>query len=211
MLINTKLCFPLKSQFEILLPAENEILKLPVKVSRLLKKDNIYEGIGVELLAPSPKYLEFLDKQFRNLSIRGNKTKTFVCSVCKHIAFGQAPANCPFCYSYSPIDNFHDNSGEVNYPTDFQSFIEFKKKHFPLINIMRESASAHDINVRVTVGEIQHETDVDDHIRFIDFYFNDFGVHKNCIARVNLNCRKIVPETSLDFHEMSSGILTVNK
>jgi desulfoferrodoxin-like iron-binding protein len=210
MLINTKLCFPLKSQFEILLPAGDEILKVPVKVSRLLKKDTTYDGIGVELLDPSPKYLEFLDNQLRDFSVKGKKLKTFVCTVCRHIAFEQAPANCPFCHG--PIDNFKDNSGEVNALTDFKSLTEFEKKHFPFVQIARGPASAHDtgqINVHVSVGEIPHEMDADDRITFIDFYFRDLVLNKKCIARVNLNCDLINPEASLSFHDAASGILTV--
>jgi desulfoferrodoxin-like iron-binding protein len=210
MLINTKLCFPLKSTFDILLPAGDEILKVPVKVSRLLKKDNIYNGIGVELLDTSRKYLEFLNTQSRDLNIKGKRTKTFVCSVCGHITFEQAPINCPFCCG--PIDNFSDNSGEVNIPEDFQSLTDFEKKHFPMINIAKADTSTLDarhIHVHVKVGEIQHEMEVDEHIKFIDFYFNDLSLHKKCIARVNLNCHIINPETVLSFHDTTSGILTV--
>jgi len=210
MLINTKLCFPLKSTFEILLPTGDEILKVPVKVSRLLKTDNIYTGIGVELLDAPREYLVFLDAQSGNLNIKRKRTKTFVCFVCGHITFEQAPINCPFCFG--PIDNFSDNSGEVNTPEDFQSLSDFERKHFPTIDIAKADTSTEEtryIQVHVKVGEIQHEMDVDEHIKFIDFYFNDLGLHKKCIARFNLNCHIINPEAVLSFHNTTSGILTV--
>ena len=130
MLINTKVCFPLKSQFDILLPSGEEILKIPVKVSRLLKKDNAYDGIGVELLDPTSEYFDFLDNQSKDFTIDDRKIKTYVCTVCNHITFGQAPIICPFCNG--SIDNFYDNTGEVNTMSDFKSLAEFEKKHFPL-------------------------------------------------------------------------------
>ncbi|RJQ51193.1 MAG: hypothetical protein C4526_10695 [Nitrospiraceae bacterium] len=210
MLINTRVCFPLKSQFEILLPSGEEILKIPVKVKRLLKKGETYDGIGVELLDAPPKYLEFLDNQQKDFRIKEKKTRTFICTVCNHIAFGQAPINCPFCNG--PIDNFDDNSGEVNIMTDFKALAEFEKKHFPVINIKKVSDPAPNgvpVNVHVSVGEIRHRMDVDDHITFIDFYFNDLSLNKKCIARINLNCHIITPEASLYFNDKASGVLTV--
>ncbi|MBI5739656.1 MAG: PilZ domain-containing protein [Nitrospirae bacterium] len=210
MLINTKVCFPLKSQFDILLPSGDDILKIPVKVSRLLKKGNAYDGIGVELLDPSSRYFEFLASQSKNSTINDRKIKTYVCTVCNHIAFGQVPIVCPFCNG--SIDNFYDNTGEVNTLSDFKSLADFEKKHFPVINVARgggpEQAEA-PIDVHVTVGEIQHKMDIDDRITFIDFYFNDLRLNKKCLARVNLNCHIVNPDATIRFHETASGTLTV--
>jgi len=210
MLINTKVCFPLKSQFDILLPSGDEILKIPVKVSRLLKKDSTYDGIGVVLLNPSSRYFEFLDNQLKGSTITDKKIKTYVCTVCNHVAFGQVPIICPFCNG--SIDNFYDNTGEINTLSDFQSLADFEKKHFPLINIARGTNQAQDggqINVHVTIGEIQHKMDIDDRITFIDFYFNDLRLNKKCLARVNLNCHIVNPDATIRFHEAASGTLTV--
>ena len=54
--------FPLYSQFELFLPStNNEVLKLPVKVSRLANKNGICYGMGVELLKDPKDSLEFIN------------------------------------------------------------------------------------------------------------------------------------------------------
>ncbi len=60
MFINTVMCFPIQSRFEISVFFKNEILKIPVKIVRLVKIGNIYKGMGIELLNLPKKYLEFL-------------------------------------------------------------------------------------------------------------------------------------------------------
>ncbi len=61
MFISTKMDFPFDSSFELLIPLNNEILNVPVKVKRIVKTDNFYDGIGVELLNPLPNYLRFVN------------------------------------------------------------------------------------------------------------------------------------------------------
>ena len=62
MLISTRnISFPFESQFEIFVPLHKEVLNIPIKVSRLLKTGDIYNGIGVELINPTQEYLEFVD------------------------------------------------------------------------------------------------------------------------------------------------------
>ncbi len=62
MFINTKLSFPFDSMLEIRIPLKEEILKVPVKVSRIVKTDDFYGAIGVELLNPPQNYLEFVNR-----------------------------------------------------------------------------------------------------------------------------------------------------
>jgi hypothetical protein len=62
MLINSEISFPIHSKFDILIPLKEDVLKVPVKISRLVKTGNIYNGMGVELLDLPKKYLEFLIK-----------------------------------------------------------------------------------------------------------------------------------------------------
>jgi len=59
--IDTTMCLPFDSKLEILIVVEGEILKVPVKVSRIAKTDDYYHGMGVELLDSSPNYLEFIN------------------------------------------------------------------------------------------------------------------------------------------------------
>lgn len=210
MFVNTGTFLPLKTKLEIHLPIGEEILKVPVKVARLSQKDEIYDGIGAELLESPARYLKFVDDQTRIVKPIEKKIKTFSCSVCDHITFDTAPITCPFCSG--SIDNFRDNSGTVNILKNFDTLTEFEKKHFPVIIVSREYGPAHDckhMDVHVKVGAIQHKMDVEDHISFIDFYFDDLQLPKKCIARINLNCNIINPEATLRFRDVNPGTLSI--
>jgi hypothetical protein len=62
MFINTSgMSFPFDSELEILIHLENMMLKVPVKVSRMTKSRDCYDGMGVELLNPPQRYLEFIN------------------------------------------------------------------------------------------------------------------------------------------------------
>lgn len=56
-----KMSFPFDSQFEICITLKEEVLKVCVKVNRITKSSGYYDGIGVELLNPTQKYLELVD------------------------------------------------------------------------------------------------------------------------------------------------------
>jgi hypothetical protein len=63
MLITVKnMCFPCNSQIDICIHLKEEVVKVPVKVRRLIKSTDSYEGIGVELMNPPSNYLEFVDR-----------------------------------------------------------------------------------------------------------------------------------------------------
>lgn len=57
-----KISFPFSSQFEISLPLNQDLLNIPVKVTRITKSKRFYDGIGVELLRPSRNYLRLVRK-----------------------------------------------------------------------------------------------------------------------------------------------------
>lgn len=61
MLLRTQeLYFPLSTQFEVFIHLRDEILEVPVRVARLIKSEDAYNGIGIELIDPPEKYLEFI-------------------------------------------------------------------------------------------------------------------------------------------------------
>ena len=62
MYIKTAISFPLDSIQEILIPLKEEILRLAVKVVRIEKKGNVYDGLGVKLLNTPKDFLKFLIK-----------------------------------------------------------------------------------------------------------------------------------------------------
>ena len=56
-----ELCFPKESEFEIIIPLKEETLYASVKLARSVKSDFDDHGIGVELLNPPKKYLNFVN------------------------------------------------------------------------------------------------------------------------------------------------------
>ncbi len=66
MCIDTDTCLPLKSEFEVRIPFNNEVIEVPVKVRRLIKTEDYYKGIGVELLNSHREYQEFVSSLMWN-------------------------------------------------------------------------------------------------------------------------------------------------
>ena len=61
MYIKTLISWPLDSLLKVLIPFREEMVKVPVKVVRKEKDDNLYsQGIGVEPLNLSKEYLQFI-------------------------------------------------------------------------------------------------------------------------------------------------------
>ncbi|RJQ54615.1 MAG: PilZ domain-containing protein [Nitrospiraceae bacterium] len=56
-----KMMFPLDSKIEIIIPHEKKLLKVPVRVIRMTKSGNVFNGLGVELLVIHREYLEFIN------------------------------------------------------------------------------------------------------------------------------------------------------
>jgi hypothetical protein len=62
MFINTdKMLFPFDSAIEIIIPFEEKLLKVPVKVVRMTKSDDVFDGIGVTLLDNHQDYLALVN------------------------------------------------------------------------------------------------------------------------------------------------------
>ena len=62
MFINTKIEFPFDLNFDLHISLDKEFLKTAVTVKRIVRTDNYYGGIGVELSDPYRNYLEFLQR-----------------------------------------------------------------------------------------------------------------------------------------------------
>ncbi len=61
MFINTESSFPLQLQLKILMPWQSDTLWLHAMVKSFGTSDSSYNGVGVELVSPPTKYLEFVD------------------------------------------------------------------------------------------------------------------------------------------------------
>ena len=63
MYIKIDVCPHFESKFELLLPFKDEVLKVPVEVSRSVKIDDACYGMGVKVLNSSQDYLEFVESK----------------------------------------------------------------------------------------------------------------------------------------------------
>jgi len=214
MFIKAKNCLTPKSIFDILISSDKGDVSVPVKVRRLWKVNNDYDGMGVELLNPSNQYFEFFNnmrsENIKNVKLANVKINSFMCNKCNYIAFDQAPIICPFCEA--SIEHFDNNPDSLKFLEDFDSIGEFEKKHFPVITLLKEYDSNREsrfTDAHVKIGEIAHNMDIDDHITYLDFYLIDFNLNKNCIARFNLQCRRLNPEATIRLNNVTSGVLTV--
>ncbi len=208
MFIKTGRYPPLRAKFELSFPVEDDIVKIPVKVRRLRKKDHYYDGMGLEILNPPQKYLDFVTT-LRWKRIKGNKTngqvvKLYVCRMCHHIAFDHAPVNCPICSA--TIESFEKAPEAIKRPDNFSELSEFEKKHIPVIRLSKETDH---VETRIMVGEIRHKMDIDDHISHIDLYYNAPLLNKKCISRISFNCDRMYPSATVRFDNTSNGVLTV--
>ncbi len=61
MYIKTDMCPPSDSKIEILLPFMEEVLKVRVKVLRLEKTGETYNGMGVKVMDSSNGYVDFFN------------------------------------------------------------------------------------------------------------------------------------------------------
>jgi len=83
MFIKAKNCLTPKSIFDILISSDKGDVSVPVKVRRLWKVNNDYDGMGVELLNPSNQYFEFFNnmrsENIKNVNLTIVKINLFIC------------------------------------------------------------------------------------------------------------------------------------
>jgi desulfoferrodoxin-like iron-binding protein len=129
---------------------------------------------------------------------------TFVCKVCGHIAFDNAPVECPVCRA--SIENFDKDTEAIKRPAEPDNLNELEKKHIPYVTVSNECALIPGgvcFEVRVTVGEIEHVMESEHYITFLDFYIN-----KRFLARVQLTYKRLHPAAILHYN-VEGGTLTV--
>jgi hypothetical protein len=63
MFISTNdMCSPFDSQFEVVIPVEDEVLNVPVNLNRIILSPDSRDGIGVELSDVSQDYVKMVEK-----------------------------------------------------------------------------------------------------------------------------------------------------
>ena len=128
--------------------------------------------------------------------------KTFVCTVCGHIEFDAAPANCPICGV--PQDKFQEKSDVIKKPADASNLTEGDKKHIPVILVEKKCGLIPDgcIDAHVKVGAITHVMQEEHYIAFIDFY-----VDKKFVTRSYFRPAAVNPAAVVHL-KVKSGTLT---
>jgi len=53
--------FPFDSEIDIIIPINSDIFKISVKVMRITKSADYYDGIGVSVVEPSVHYIDFVN------------------------------------------------------------------------------------------------------------------------------------------------------
>jgi hypothetical protein len=61
MFIHAKTCYPVDSVFDVLFLVNEKVLRIPVKVKDLLKTDNSYNAMAVEVMSLQRNYLDLID------------------------------------------------------------------------------------------------------------------------------------------------------
>jgi desulfoferrodoxin-like iron-binding protein len=119
--------------------------------------------------------------------------ETYLCKVCGHISFDNAPVDCPVCMA--PIENFKKDPDVIKKPADPDLLNELEKKHVPVVTVTQTCGlipGSECIDVKVKIGEIEHVMESEHYINFIDFY-----IDKRYLARVHLTYKRLHPATTL--------------
>jgi superoxide reductase len=135
---------------------------------------------------------------------RGNVMETHVCRKCGHIAFDNAPVDCPVCKA--AIEHFDNNPEAIKKPLDPDNLNEMEKKHIPVVTLTKECClipGSGCVDVQVKVGEIEHVMESEHYINFIDYY-----IDKRYLARVQLTYKRLHPADALCLN-VDGGTLAV--
>ena len=130
--------------------------------------------------------------------------KTFICQVCGHVAFEQAPVDCPVCNS--AIENFENDPDAITKPADPDNLSETDRIHIPKIVLAKTCTLGHQpdcVTAHVTVGENEHVMESEHFIHFMDFYLD-----QKYISRIMLTPKNNYPTADLHF-SLARGTLAV--
>jgi len=127
--------------------------------------------------------------------------KTYLCTLCHHLALDDAPKRCPVCDATS--ENLEERAGILKTAGDGEVGGEAEKKHVPMITVVKACGLIPEgcTDVHVKVGEVQHPMVQEHYITTIDFYLD-----KKYLARVELTPEGCNPAAALHL-KASSGTL----
>jgi hypothetical protein len=61
MFIDTTIDFPFDTNFELVLPLNDEVMKISAIIKRVVRNNDGYKGMGVELVNPPENYLQLVN------------------------------------------------------------------------------------------------------------------------------------------------------
>ncbi|MBC8412950.1 MAG: hypothetical protein ISR96_02830 [Nitrospira sp.] len=130
--------------------------------------------------------------------------KTFICQICKHVAFDEAPVDCPVCGM--AIENF-DLKEALQKPSDPQNLNPTEMTHVPLIKVNRDCTFASESNcsgIHINIGNAEHVMESEHLIKFVDLYIN-----KKYIARTTFTYNKLQPACSFHVNDREGKLRVI--
>lgn len=129
--------------------------------------------------------------------------KMFVCGMCGHIAFGEAPEHCPSCGA--PKKSFKEDANALKQPADLKNLTEGDKKHIPVLTVNKQCGLVPGcVDVHIKIGEILHVMEAKHWIMWIDVY-QDY----KWVARYQMAADKINPAVSVHFKSGTGKIIAI--
>lgn len=129
----------------------------------------------------------------------------FVCSVCGHIEFNEAPEKCLICEAAK--DAFGEDAAAIKKPEDAANLTEAEKKHIPQIVVVKECGLIPDgtcTDVHARIGEIEHVMTDEHYIRYLDFY-----IDYSFVSRIWLSPEKCHPAAALHLNAPSGKVTVI--
>ena len=129
--------------------------------------------------------------------------KLHVCKICGHVAFGEAPDNCPVCHA--PKNQFVEDANAFKKPADPKNLTDGDKKHIPNFTVVKQCGlipgTCTDIHVKV--GQILHVMEEKHFIMWIDLYLN-----RKYIGRYSMTPNGPNPCVGVHLKNDTGGVLT---
>ena len=127
--------------------------------------------------------------------------KLFVCNVCGHVAFDNAPDKCPVCGA----TKFTEDANALKKPADPNNLTDGDKKHIPNFTVVKQCGLIPGTctDVHVKIGEILHVMEEKHWIGWIDMYLN-----KKFIARYEMTPNGPNPCVGMHLKNDKAGTLT---
>lgn len=111
----------------------------------------------------------------------GARPRIFICAMCGHVEFGNAPDFCPVCHA--PKDKFEQN--DAVFSDAEAKGKELSGSHAPVVTAKKHSSLISEmpcLEITVRVGKKLHPMEEAHHIRFLDCYVDNKHVSRNSLT-----------------------------